>query len=126
MSKIESISLYFDSTPLLHLSRTKAERPSLPPNNNLRLRQTSSFSTVINGFKMTNVRIEVKGSPWLDNSDQTTPRKVEFKYLQLWSASAEVQPNDVARKALEKATKKLSIPEKSEVQITFVRDVVLR
>jgi hypothetical protein len=126
MSTIESISLYFDSTLLLHLSRTRVERPFSSPNNNFLSRHTSAFRTVINGIKVTDVRIEVEGSAWLDKSDETTIRRVrEFKDLQLWSASAEVQPNEISRKELAKATKKISIPEQSEVQITFVRKLML-
>jgi hypothetical protein len=136
MSTIESISLYFDSTLLLHLSRTKTEKSFHPPNSNLRSRetpasknaasQTPAFKTDIDGIKITNVRIEAEVSPWLDSTDQAASQTArEFKNLQLWSASAEIQPNDDSRKELEKATKKRSIPKKSEVQITFVSMLVV-
>ena len=131
MSTIESISLYFDSTLLLHLSRVKTETAFGPSDSILWSRETPvsknatsktpAFKTIIDGIKITNVRIEAEVSPWLDSPNQGISQMVrEFKNLQLWSASAKIQPNDDSRKELEKATKKRSIPKKSEVQITFV------
>jgi hypothetical protein len=136
MSTIDSISLYFDSTPLLYLSRTKAEGSFDSPNSTLWSRKTpvsnnpvsktSAFKTIIDSIKVTNVLIDAEVSRWLDWTDQAASQTVrEFKNVQLWSASAKIHPSDDSRKKLEKATKKTSIPEKSEVQIMFVSMLVV-
>lgn len=123
MSTIQSISLHFNSTLLLHLTRAKAEKLLYSLNPILQFQKTPevgdfapAFETSIDGIRVTDVRINAKASRWFDGIDQTSSHN-----LQLWSASAKIQPNRDSRRELEKATKKRSLPEKSEVKITFVR-----